>query len=159
MRRVEVTPIDPRRLEPLVGGERLRSFLSAAEALTGRLDGRRLVNVNSTATGGGVAELLTTLVGYALGVGVECEWHVIDGDPEFFGITKRLHNGLYGSDGDGGELGAAERAAYEATVRRDADAIASADRALATLEESLPVKLEWTTRYWLSVQPREATQA
>ena len=33
------------------------------------------------------------------------------------------------------------------------------DRALATLEESLPVKLEWTTRYWLSVQPREATQA
>ena len=101
MRRVEVTAIDPRRLEPLIGRERIASMIAAADALNGRLDGRRLVNVNSTASGGGVAELLRTLVGYALGVGVESEWRVIDGDPEFFRITKRVHNGLCGSAGAG----------------------------------------------------------
>jgi hypothetical protein len=37
----------------------------------------------------------------------------VEGDPEFFAITKRIHNGLYGSPGDGGELGQAERARYE----------------------------------------------
>ena len=124
MRRVEVTAIDPRRLEPLIGRERIASMIAAADALNGRLDGRRLVNVNSTASGGGVAELLRTLVGYALGVGVECEWRVIDGDPEFFRITKRVHNGLYGSAGDGGELGAGERAEYVKAVGRNVSAIA-----------------------------------
>jgi trehalose synthase len=48
---------------------------------------------------------------------------VVDGDPEFFRITKRVHNGLYGSDGDGGGLGAGERAVYERAVRRNADAV------------------------------------
>ena len=63
MRRVEVMPIDPRRLEPLIGSERIASLLATADVLTGRLDGRRVVNVNSTATGGGVAELtLNTLL-------------------------------------------------------------------------------------------------
>ncbi len=128
MRRVEVTPIDPRRLAPLIGDERMASFMASADALTKRLDGRRLVNPNSTATGGGVAELLRTLVGYSLGVGVECDWHVIDGDPPFFRVTKRIHNGLYGSPGDGGELGAGERALYEETARRDADALSSVVR-------------------------------
>jgi trehalose synthase len=128
MRRVEVMPIDPRRLEPLIGGERTASLLATADALTERLDGRRLVNVNSTATGGGVAELLHTLVGYALGVGVECDWRVIDGDPQFFHVTKRIHNGLYGSPGDGGELGAEARAVYEQSVRRNAEAIGACVR-------------------------------
>jgi trehalose synthase len=128
MRRIEVEPIDPRRLEPLIGGERIASLIATAEALTRQLDGRRLVNVNSTATGGGVAELLQTLVGYALGAGVDCEWRVIDGDPRFFRITKRVHNGLYGSAGDGGELGHEERAVYEETVGRHTKAIASVIR-------------------------------
>jgi trehalose synthase len=125
MRRVEVMPIDPRRLERVVGRERIASLTASADALNGRLEGRRLVNVSSTATGGGVAELLRTLVGYALGMEVECEWRVIEGDPAFFHVTKRLHNGLYGSPGDGGALGAGERAAYEQTVGRNAEAIPS----------------------------------
>jgi len=178
MRRVEVMPIDPRRLEPLIGGERIAFLMATAGALTERLDGRRLVNVNSTATGGGVAELLRTLVGYALGVGVECDWRVIDGDPQFFHVTKRIHNGLYGSPGDGGELGAGERATYEATVRRNADAIASVVRRgdivivhdpqpaplIAPLVETGAIvvwrchvgfdgKNEWTDRAWEFLRP------
>ena len=55
-----------------------------------------MINVNSTAMGGGVAELLQTLLAYARGVGVDARWFVIEGDPAFFEITKRIHNHLYG---------------------------------------------------------------
>ena len=65
--------------------------------------------------------MLQTLLAYARGAGVDARWLVIEGDPRFFEITKRLHNHLYGTAGDGGPLGAAERRDYEddaATKRR-----------------------------------------
>jgi trehalose synthase len=64
---------------------------------------------------------LQTLLAYARGAGVDTRWLVIQGDPEFFAITKRIHNGLYGSPGDGGALGKAERTHYERVLRRNAD--------------------------------------
>ena len=75
--------------------------------------------MNSTATGGGVAELLQTLLAYARGAGVDARWVVIDGDPRFFEITKRVHNHLYGTTGDGGPLGPAEHADYDETIRNN----------------------------------------
>ncbi|MGH3127580.1 MAG: glycosyltransferase [Gaiellaceae bacterium] len=114
--RTEVRPIDPHRLGPLIGAERLDALLETAADVRRRLGDRRIVNVNSTATGGGVAEMLATLLGYARGVGIEAEWLVIEGGPDFFEVTKRIHNGLYGSPGDGGELGPRERAIYERTA-------------------------------------------
>lgn len=114
--RTEVRPIDPRRLEPLIGAERIAVLLQAAAELRELLGDRRIVNVNSTATGGGVAELLATLISYVRGAGIEAEWLVIAAEPEFFTVTKRIHNGLYGSPGDGGDLGPSERAVYERTV-------------------------------------------
>jgi trehalose synthase len=113
---VEPGPIDPRRLEPLIGRERVDAVTEAASALRELLGSRRIVNVNSTANGGGVAEMLATLLGYTRGVGLETEWLVIAGDPEFFAVTKRIHNGLYGSPGDGGDLGERERAIYERVI-------------------------------------------
>ena len=71
-----------------------------------------LWTVNSTASGGGVAEMLRSLIGYVRGAGLDARWVVIGGDADFFRITKRLHNHLHGADGDGG-LGATERAIYE----------------------------------------------
>ena len=71
----------------------------------GFLDGRTVFNINSTATGGGVAELLQTLLAYARGAGVDARWVVVNGDGRFFEITKRIHNRLYGVPGDGGPLG------------------------------------------------------
>jgi trehalose synthase len=109
---VAVEPIDPRRLGPILGDARVDELLVAARRLREVLGGRRIVNVNSTATGGGVAEMLASLVGYALGAGLETDWLVIDGDLEFFAVTKRVHNGLYGGPGDGGALGAREHAHY-----------------------------------------------
>ena len=84
------------------------------------LGGRSVFNVNSTAAGGGVAEMLETLLAYSRGVGIQTRWVVIGGDPRFFEITKRIHNHLYGAPGDGGPLGAAEHFDYEATLQRSA---------------------------------------
>jgi trehalose synthase len=96
-------------------------YEAVAEATQAALGGRAVLNVNSTATGGGVAEMLQTLLAYARGAGVDARWLVIDGDPEFFAITKRIHNALYGSPGDGGALGPPERRHYEEVDGRNAD--------------------------------------
>jgi trehalose synthase len=85
------------------------------------LAGRRIWNVNSTAQGGGVAEMLGPLLAYARGSGVDARWAVVAGDRPFFTITKRIHNRLHGVAGDGGPLGPAERSAYEAALEPNAD--------------------------------------
>ncbi|HEU5215715.1 MAG TPA: glycosyltransferase [Gaiellaceae bacterium] len=118
---IAVQAIDAARLEPLIGGERMERFEQAAEAARQTLAGRSVLNVNSTGAGGGVAEMLQTLLSYARGAGIDARWLVIEGDPAFFAITKRIHNGLYGSPGDGGELGPAEHRHFERVLRRNAD--------------------------------------
>ena len=110
---VDVQAIDAARLEPLIGIERMAQFEQTAEVAREALAGSSVLNLNSTGAGGGVAEMLQTLLAYARGAGIDARWLVIEGDPDFFAITKRIHNGLYGSAGDGGELGAAERRHFE----------------------------------------------
>src|SRR4051812_6699347 len=126
---VEVEALDPRRLEELIGPERATRFERTAAAARQALDGRCVVNVNSTASGGGVAELLQTLLAYVRGVGVDARWVVIEGEADFFEVTKRIHNHLYGSSGDGGPLGPEQRAGYEATLHRNAAELLSFIRA------------------------------
>jgi len=126
LREVHVEPKPPSRLADLVGTERAERFQSLARAASRRLSGRRVINVNSTANGGGVAEMLQTLLAYTRGVGIDTRWLVIEGNPAFFEVTKRIHNYLYDAPGDGGELGAAERAVYEATLARHAEDIREA---------------------------------
>src|SRR6186997_1518110 len=58
-------------------------------------DGRVVWNVNSTARGGGVAEMLVSLLAYARGAGVDARWVVVNGDDPFFRVTKRIHNRLH----------------------------------------------------------------
>ncbi len=123
LQEVEVQALDAARLESLVGPERMARFEEVADAAQASLAGRAVINVNSTAIGGGVAEMLQTLLAYARGAGVEARWLVIEGDPAFFAITKRIHNWLYGSPGDGGALGKAERSHYERVLRRNADGL------------------------------------
>jgi trehalose synthase len=113
---VDVQPLDPERLERLIGVERAERFRAIAAAARSRLATRAVVNVNSTAAGGGVAEMLQTLLAYARGVGVDARWRVIEGDGRFFEITKRIHNHLYGTPGDGGPLGADQRRHYEGVL-------------------------------------------
>ncbi|MBV8301207.1 MAG: glycosyltransferase [Candidatus Dormibacteraeota bacterium] len=110
---VEVGSLPPERLLEVVAEEdreALRRGLQSAPAL---FAGRTVWNVNSTAQGGGVAEMLQSLVPYARGAGIDTRWVVIQGEPEFFAVTKRIHNNLHGAPGDGGELDAGARAVYD----------------------------------------------
>ena len=66
-------------------------------ALAAPLQGARVLHLNATAYGGGVAELLATHVPLLRSVGVDAEWHVMRGSDEFFGVTKEVHNGLQGA--------------------------------------------------------------
>lgn len=117
---VAITTESMSRFEPILGSEWLRGAEQAAEHVRERLGGRTVWNVNSTAVGGGVAEMLPSLLGYVRGAGIDARWLVIGGEPAFFGVTKRLHHALHGSSGDGRPLGAAERETYEAVQRHNA---------------------------------------
>ncbi len=56
----------------------------------------KIQHVNSTAVGGGVAEILTRLVPMMNELGVQARWDVIKGGEKFFAITKKMHNALHG---------------------------------------------------------------
>ncbi|MEE9614228.1 MAG: glycosyltransferase [Thermodesulfobacteriota bacterium] len=70
--------------------------LRAIEHMAGKLEGKSFMHVNSTAVGGGVAELLQRMVPLLKGLGIEVRWEVIKGTKPFFEGTKRLHNALQG---------------------------------------------------------------
>src|SRR5450755_3064663 len=116
LQHVTIADMDPHRFASVLSEDEYRELLDLIDAGAERLRGRVIWNVNSTPTGGGVAELLRPLLGYCRGSGVDARWTVISGDRAFFAITKRLHNHLHGVDGDGGPLGPAERASYERTL-------------------------------------------
>ena len=118
---VHITALTPERLLPLIGPERAERFEATARAARERLAGRTILNVNSTASGGGVAEMLRSILAYVRGAGIDAQWVVIKGDPHFFEITKRIHNNLHGAPGDGGALGADERRHYEEILHANAD--------------------------------------
>ena len=126
-RLTEVTPNTQAlaRYTEFVSEARVLALQKRSETLSRKIDGRAVWNINSTAVGGGVAEMLRPLVGYARGAGIDCRWGVIEGDPDFFRLTKRIHHALHGSAGEGIPLDADARAIYEATMRRNSDDLAS----------------------------------
>lgn len=73
-----------------------RSVIEELKILSERLHGKRVANVNSTATGGGVAEILHRMIPLLRELGVDVEWQVIKGGERFFAVTKKIHNALHG---------------------------------------------------------------
>ena len=100
------------------------------------LRGLTVWNVNSTASGGGVAEMLQALLAYTRGAGVGTRWLVVEGSHDFFALTKRIHNLLHGSPGDGGPTGPAETRGVRAGPRGSARRAAGAGPARATSSSS-----------------------
>ena len=88
--------------------------------LSERLDGFRVLHVSSTSFGGGVAEILYTLVPLMRDAGIEAEWGVMFGAEPFFNVTKSFHNALQGADY---ELSVEDRAIYEEYNRQSAEAL------------------------------------
>ena len=116
MEEVEISPTSPDRFEELLEPDRYRRFADALDGAARALSGRTLWHINSTAEGGGVAEMLQSLLGYLRGVGIETRWLVVEGNDEFFEVTKRLHNLLHGERVDGADVGEADRGVYERTL-------------------------------------------
>ena len=101
----------------------VQELRSEASILAPRLKGRRVWMINSTAQGGGVAEMLPRLVSILSEVGVETHWLVMNTDrSEFFVLTKRLHNLIHGS-GDP-TLTESDRALFDSVSREVAAALA-----------------------------------
>lgn len=94
---------------PLVGKDAVERVYEKARPL----QSLRVAHVNSTYYGGGVAELLSSLVLLMNSVGIRAEWRVIQGRPDFFSVTKKMHNALQGGDV---ELTDAEKKLYEEAV-------------------------------------------
>ncbi len=111
---VVAQPLD--RYLPIVGPEAVQEARSVAERARKRIGGRVFWNINSTARGGGVAEILSTLLPYVRGAGIDARWLVIDGNEQFFHLTKRLHHALHGLTGDGSPLGQEQRKIFEETL-------------------------------------------
>jgi trehalose synthase len=111
-------PIAPRSLSEYAaeaGDDAIQRLRQAANPLRGC----RLLNVNSTAFGGGVAELLNTHVPLLRDLGVHAGWAVIEGSDAFYSVTKSIHNGLQGAEV---EWTSAMRETYWERLRANAEA-------------------------------------
>jgi trehalose synthase len=89
--------VERKRLDdyaPVVGEEIIADLRQMADPL----QDAHIVHINATPYGGGVAEMLETLVPLMRDVGLDAEWQVIEGEDEFFEVTKACHNGLQGMD-------------------------------------------------------------
>jgi trehalose synthase len=120
---VPLRPLSLERYASVLSREQMERILELAAQARELMAGRVIWHVNSTSKGGGVAEMLTALLPYTRGAEVDARWLVIAGDPEFFRITKRIHNHLHGQDGDAPVLSDADREHYESLTRSRAEAM------------------------------------
>ncbi|MGH8995429.1 MAG: glycosyltransferase [Acidimicrobiales bacterium] len=112
----ELSPLDPGAFRSVLDPSRFDAFESALDVGRDALEDRTLWHVNSTLAGGGVAELLSSVARYLIGSGIRCRWMALEGNDEFFVVTKRLHHLLHGKAGDGGHLGDPEASIYESAL-------------------------------------------
>src|SRR5438128_5245331 len=82
--------------EALSGAAKIERIRNKAK----EFKGLRVANFNSTYYGGGVAEMLSSMTLLMNSLGLQTEWRVIQGTPDFFSITKKMHNALQGGEID-----------------------------------------------------------
>jgi trehalose synthase len=105
--------------ERFIGAETVDRITAKAE----KLSHLHVANVNSTYYGGGVAELLGSLTTLMNQVGIKTGWRVIQGSPDFFSVTKKMHNALQGDEINFSDLKQEiyERVIYENAIRNHLD--------------------------------------
>ncbi len=87
-------PVNIKDYEKIVGKDTIDELYLIAE----KLKSKSVQNINSTAVGGGVAEILNRMIPLLKDLGINAHWDVIKGGDKFFNITKKIHNGLHGVD-------------------------------------------------------------
>jgi trehalose synthase len=85
--------IELKDYEPLIGAEDIDRIYAKAEPL----QGLHMCHINSTYYGGGVAELLSSFTLLMNSIGIKTGWRIIQGSPDFFSVTKKIHNALQGN--------------------------------------------------------------
>jgi len=116
---MKVSDLPQRRIleyKEIIGSQKINELLNLAETL-GNI---KVAHVNSTAYGGGVAEILYNLVSLMRDVGVDTEWFVIEAPSEFFKITKKIHHGLQGM---GVEISVEEKKFYMNVLKENLSGI------------------------------------
>lgn len=118
--------------------------------LTQHLRGKVIQNINSTAVGGGVAEILSRMIPLLKQLGVETRWDVIRGDEKFFVTTKKFHNGLHGVPV---EISGQEYEHFLEINRRNAEELAFGDvvfvhdpQPIALIEKRREIGRNWVWR-------------
>jgi trehalose synthase len=111
--------------------------LHAIQRLADALKGRRITMVNSTATGGGVAEILNRVVPLMQELGVDVRWEVMQGSSKFFAITKAFHNALHGVAFEPGQ----DWFDFFLQVNEENQHSLSLDRELVVIHDPQPVAL------------------
>jgi trehalose synthase len=132
--------------EPLVGAEIIQRIRGKAA----KLKDLRVANFNSTYYGGGVAEMISSLTLLMNSLGLRSEWRVIQGRPDFFSITKKMHNALQGGEIDLSSIKKEifEQVIYENSVRNflDHDFVIVHDPQPLPLIEHYERKCPWVWR-------------
>src|SRR6266480_1469659 len=149
MAQYRITQIDD--YEPLVGAEVVERIRDKAA----KLKGLRVANFNSTYYGGGVAETISSLTLLMNSLGLRTEWRVIQGTPDFFSITKKMHNALQGGEIDLSKIKREifEQVIYENSLRNflDHDFIIVHDPQPLPLIEHYEKKCPWLWRCHLDL--------
>jgi trehalose synthase len=142
--------------EPLVGREVVERIRDKAA----KLKGLRVANFNSTYYGGGVAEMISSLTLLMNSLGLRTEWRVIQGTPDFFSITKKMHNALQGGQIDLSSIKKEifEQVIYENSLRNflDHDFIIVHDPQPLPLIKHYEKKCPWIWRCHLDLSRPEA---
>ncbi|MGD6808438.1 MAG: glycosyltransferase [Candidatus Bathyarchaeia archaeon] len=125
--------IELKDFEGIVSEEQLQTI----RELSNQLKTKKIAHVNSTSFGGGVAEILHSMVPLMRGVGLKVNWQVINGDLNFFNITKKIHNALQGANL---VLSKEEEHTYLEYTRMNSDA-AVLDADIVMVHDAQPVAL------------------
>ena len=95
LQKIRVNPKNINDYESIVGKEKIDKLKELAEPL----QGKKILHLNATGYGGGVAELLKTQVALMNSLGLDADWRVMSAETDFFEITKIFHNNLQGHQG------------------------------------------------------------
>jgi len=126
----------------IVGDEQIGKIFRLAR----KLYGKRIIHVNSTYMGGGVAEMLQSLVPLMNDAGLKADWRILRGSPDFFDITKKFHNAL---QGDEINLSKMKKSIYE-QVNEDFARYADLNHDAVIIHDPQPLPL---IRYYHKTQP------
>jgi trehalose synthase len=115
-----------------------RAMLAQIRAMAMSLRGLRVVHINATSDGGGVAEILRSLVPLLCDLGLDARWYALPPDEDFFAVTKQLHNWLQGHPG---EIGPQHKRTYANYLERLAVQMGDLDADVWVIHDPQPLPL------------------